>query len=326
MLGHSTIDDVFTQQQHDRLNSINQALTATRVRERAGLEAERRELLHLKLKAKNAAERRLKNKLTISNLSAPSSLQANVVDTEQLKAMNNRPNGNRSSKTGNGTAYHYQKLREHYARKKARPAATVSLINWLLQQDGNLRKMLEANAVGILLDDVVIWDTESDGVGGTHDLELTRDWVLTNETLHINREEPAIEERIIDFVRPSRLIAFESKGCDRNRLEHLHKAYSALNGQFVDFRRDIFNSIFTTDQTRNSHLYLTGGMQDDIWQISGVQELDNEEKNAMGLIDIPVLTNDKSNKCEVDIRVLTNLFLLLRFFVEVENELEEQKE
>ena len=62
-------DDVFTQQQHDRLNSINQALTAKRVRDRAGLEAERSELLHLKLKSKNAAKR-----ITISNRKHPFNL------------------------------------------------------------------------------------------------------------------------------------------------------------------------------------------------------------------------------------------------------------
>ncbi|KAJ3086767.1 hypothetical protein HK100_008593, partial [Physocladia obscura] len=83
MLGHSTIDDVFSQQ-HDRLNSINQALTAKRVRDRAGLEAERRELLHLKLKAKNAKERRLKNKLIISN--PPPSSSDNVIDTGSTSA------------------------------------------------------------------------------------------------------------------------------------------------------------------------------------------------------------------------------------------------
>ncbi|TPX56389.1 hypothetical protein CcCBS67573_g09357 [Chytriomyces confervae] len=25
-------------------------------------------------------------------------------------------------------------------------------------------------------ENVIIWDTESDGVGGTHDLNLTREW------------------------------------------------------------------------------------------------------------------------------------------------------
>ncbi|KAJ3093580.1 hypothetical protein HK100_006541 [Physocladia obscura] len=97
-LGLSDRDDVFTQHHHDRLNSINQALEAKRVRNRAGLEAEKRELLHLKLKAKNGAERRRKNEHSISprkhpfhfssflSVSAPSSLLDNAIDNSSTSA------------------------------------------------------------------------------------------------------------------------------------------------------------------------------------------------------------------------------------------------
>ncbi|KAJ3114234.1 hypothetical protein HK100_001728 [Physocladia obscura] len=74
MLGSLNRDDEFTQQQHDQLNSIDQALTAKRVRNRAGLEAERRELRHLKLKAKNVTERRRNYQEQIASTSQDASL------------------------------------------------------------------------------------------------------------------------------------------------------------------------------------------------------------------------------------------------------------
>ncbi|KAI8621880.1 hypothetical protein BC830DRAFT_1076831 [Chytriomyces sp. MP71] len=69
-----------------------------------------------------------------------------------------------------------------------------------------------------------IWDTESDGVGGTHALALMREWGLSNlatgETLQELRGDSEVKAKII-CSRSNFLIAFEPKSCDRNCLQEL---------------------------------------------------------------------------------------------------------
>ncbi|KAJ3095265.1 hypothetical protein HK100_005870, partial [Physocladia obscura] len=201
-----------------------------------------------------------------------------------------------------------------------RPNATVTLAEWLAAHEGDLTKILGEKAVRILQDDdLVVWDTENDGVGGTHILELTREWgfrrLKTGEKLHLYRGDANIEQRIIDFVGNRQLVAFEPSGCDRNRMKHLPLAYDTFRNQFIDFRRDIFNRMFSTDYQEDSKFYLADGMQDTIWRMSGVVGMDNFLKEKIGLIEVSRPAKDGSNKCQMDISALTNLCLLLKYFI-----------
>jgi hypothetical protein len=110
---------------------------------------------------------------------------------------------------------------------------------------------------------------------------------------------------------------FEPKGCDRNRVKHYPAAFERLKHQLNDFRRDIFNSIFTTNNDDKSKFYLPDGMQDTIWKGSGIKDLDEETGKSLGLVEVPVLMKDKDNKCQVDICVLTNLCLLLKLYLQL---------
>jgi hypothetical protein len=112
------------------------------------------------------------------------------------------------------------------------------------------------------------------------------------------------------------MVAFEPAGCDRNRLQHYPAAFEVLQHQVRDFRRDIFNFIFTTKHDSKSRFYLTDGMQDTIWRGSGIQDLDEETRKGLGLVEVPALRKDGGNKCEIDICVLTNLCLLMNIYLQ----------
>jgi hypothetical protein len=125
-----------------------------------------------------------------------------------------------------------------------------------------------------------------------------------------------VEKNVIDFVGHRTMVAFEPKGVDRNRLRHYPIAFERLQHQIKDFWRDILDSIFTTNHNDKSKFYLTDGMQDTIWRGSGIQDLDEETRKGLSLVEVPALRKDRENKCEIDICVLTNLCLLLKVYLQ----------
>ncbi|KAJ3409398.1 hypothetical protein HDV05_004456 [Chytridiales sp. JEL 0842] len=216
-----------------------------------------------------------------------------------------------SNKQWNGTASYYESLRRHYARRRARPDSTETLAEWLISNSKDLPEMLGDSKNILDAENLVIWDTESDGVGGTHTLELTREWgflkLSTHETLHVYRGDSSAKTKILEFVNgASHLIAFEPKGCDRNRLQELLSPteFKLIRSKLVDFRRDIFDKFSTTNHLDKSRYYTQDGMQQTIWMNSGIEDGDE------GMVELPEETRE--NKCGVDIAKLSNLVLLLK--------------
>ncbi|KAJ3107519.1 hypothetical protein HK100_003572 [Physocladia obscura] len=145
----------------------------------------------------------------------------------------------------NGTAAQYESLRRHYATKRGREEVKILLAEWLAKNHERFRQLVGDSAGILTSENVVIWDTESDGVGGTHALEKTREWgfrklasgvytsfiltphlqkysVILQESLHLKRGDLNLKQRLLTFLSgASYLIAFEPKGCDRNRLQEL---------------------------------------------------------------------------------------------------------
>ena len=180
-------------------------------------------------------------------------------------------------------------------------------------------------------EDVVIWDTESDGVGGTHDLKLTREWgfmklstlvsysivvsvhytnIFFQESLHVFRGDPAAKTKILNFANgASHLVAFEPKGCDRNRLQELlsPNEFQLIRPKLKDFRRNIFDKFSTTNHLDKSRFYTQDGMQQTIWMNSGI------ENEIEGFVQLPA--EIRENKCRADIAKLANLVLLLKAYV-----------
>ncbi|KAI8614879.1 hypothetical protein BC830DRAFT_1081677 [Chytriomyces sp. MP71] len=63
-------------------------------------------------------------------------------------------------------------------RKCGHPVAVETLASWLDKNGASLHEQLGNGAAILDSDAIVVWDTESEGVGGTHSLELMRKWVF----------------------------------------------------------------------------------------------------------------------------------------------------
>ncbi|KAJ3085201.1 hypothetical protein HK100_009128, partial [Physocladia obscura] len=202
----------------------------------------------------------------------------------------------------------------HYARKRARPNAIQTLADWLSLNSEDVCKKLGDSKGIIVSESLVIWDTESDGVGGTHTLELTREWgflnLSTRDTLHVFRGDPAAKTKILEFLHGvSYLVAFEPKGCDRNRLQELlsPNEFGLILPKLKDFRRDFFDKFSTTNHLDKSRFYTQDGMQQTIWMNSGIED------EIEGFVRLPAENGE--NKCRADIAKLANLVLLLKEYV-----------
>lgn len=118
------------------------------------------------------------------------------------------------------------------------------------------------------------------------------------------------DQKVIDFLMRDDydiLIAFEPKGCDRNRaFELLGPAlYSRVKDKFVDFQRQFFKPISTTESTIANKLYTVGGAQ---WQIEPYLFLNAPELEVE--FSPQMLPAAGFGKCGDDVRKLYNLVKL----------------
>jgi hypothetical protein len=260
-----------------------------------------------------------------------------------------------SNAKNNGTEKFYDSLRKHN-RKKAAAKLQVSEgslivipIETRFETDHNhFRESLSAFKQLIAGKRVAVWDTESDGVGGTHTLSMTREWcfqgVDDNDKIHIRRylndigydsnagtdlrtKNPAYTDEftaiaIKDFIdRYDLVFAFEPKSCDRNRLKELFDKsnpdwYPAIQHKLMDFSRDCIKSICHTKYNEQKYMvYLTDICQPTIWEY-----LLNDKRNRPDyFLETPVdwakIIAGICRKCEMDVNILKNMFLYIRNFV-----------
>ena len=196
---------------------------------------------------------------------------------------------------------------------------------------------------------VAIWDTECDGVGGTHTLSMVREWyfksVDTNEKLHIRRylndegydskagtdtrtKNPAYDDKaaaiaIKSFIdKYDLLFAFEPKSCDRNRLKELFdnenpEWYPSIIHKLTDFSRCCIKCICHTKYNQQENMiYLTDLCQPTIWEYL----LEDDEEYPDYFLETAEewgnMVNGLCRKCELDVNVLMNMYLYLWNFVQ----------
>ena len=181
----------------------------------------------------------------------------------------------------------------------------------------------------LLSGSVIIYDTESGGVGATHALEKTREYyfysVPSGELLNIwarkkdgtpnpeySHQEAA--RQILSFIKNADfLIAYEPPSNDRLRLKSLlgNEVYAAqVEPKVVDFKRTVVNDLFTTDKTKKPNLiYLRGLSQRDVY--CNLLQVDSASfSKPQGFLSIPeTLKQDINMKCRVDVHMLHNLFI-----------------
>ncbi|TPX56388.1 hypothetical protein CcCBS67573_g09356, partial [Chytriomyces confervae] len=138
------------------------------------------------------------------------------------------------------------------------------------------------------------------------------------ESLHVLCGDSDAKTKILEFLGGANyLIAFEPKGCDCNRLQELlsPNEFKLIRPKLKDFCRDIFDKFSTTNHMDKSRFYTQDGMQQTIWTNSGVEVgIDGFD----GFVELP--TDNVENKCRADIAKLTNLVLLLKAYVDNNDE------
>jgi hypothetical protein len=232
------------------------------------------------------------------------------------------------SAKNNGSEAHLKSLRDHFARKKGPPDVTLPVAQVVNDNPQCFASLLAPFKNWLLSGNIIIYDTESDGVGATHILELTREYhfysLATGKSLNIwarkknGRVDPEYTHQeaarqILSFCQNADfMIAYEPPSNDRNRLKRLlgDQVYAAqVEPKVIDFKRTIINSLFTTDDANPNRIYLRGLTQPDVYDnLLQVGRLSSPEPD--GFLHIPdPWKSDVDMKCRADVHMLHNLFI-----------------
>ena len=235
----------------------------------------------------------------------------------------------------NGSEKHLASLRKHYATKKDRVPVDISVMAAIDKDLKHFRGLLEPIKDWLLSDKVFIYDTESDGVGATHELEKTREYHFFDvaKEIHLNiwartkdknQKNPdyshdSAREKIREFIKSAEyLIAYEPPSNDRNRLRALfgNEEYDALIApKVICLKKAVINRLFTTDKAKEkTHVYLQGLTQPDVY-LNLLTVGTNSYPTPGYFLPIGKSCGQPDDKCEKDVRQLTNLFLYFRSIV-----------
>jgi hypothetical protein len=243
------------------------------------------------------------------------------------KSKRNEANA-RNNPKNNGSEAHLKSLRDHFARKKGRPDVKLPVAQVVNDNLEYFASLLAPFQDWLLSNNVIIYDTESDGVGATHALELTREYhfysLATGKPLNVwarkkdGQVNPTYTHKeaarqILSFIDSADfLIAYEPPSNDRNRLKSLlgDQVYAALvEPKVVDFKRTVIKSLFTTDNGNPNRIYLRGLTQPDVYEnLLQVGSVSYPKPDDF----LPIPDTWKSTvdmKCRADVHMLHNLFI-----------------
>jgi hypothetical protein len=234
----------------------------------------------------------------------------------------------------NGSDKHLASLRKHYATKKGRIPVDISVMAAIAKDLKHFRGLLEPIKDWLLSDKVFIYDTESDGVGATHELEKTREyhffdvakdkhlniWARTKDKISTNTDysHDSAQKMIMSFIQDAEvLIAYEPPNNDRNRLKELFgdTVYeSKIAPKVICLKKAIINRIFTTNKAKdNIRIYLRGLTQPDVYgNLLNVGADSISSPTPDFFLPIVSSMGQPDDKCEKDVRQLANLFLYFR--------------
>ena len=235
----------------------------------------------------------------------------------------------KSNARNNGSEAHLQSLRDHYARKKGRQDVEYAVTQVVNENIEYFAGLLVPYQDWLLSSNIIVYDTESDGVGATNLMEKTREYhfynVATGTSLNVwarkkdGRINPEYTHKeaarqILSFCRYADfLVAYEPPSNDRNRLKSLLgiEMYTAqVEPKVVDFKRTVIGRLFTTDTATNpDRIYLRGLTQPDVYNnLLHVGDISYPEPDSF--LCIPdAWKQDLDMKCRVDVHMLHNLFI-----------------
>jgi hypothetical protein len=242
------------------------------------------------------------------------------------------------NKAHNGTLAAHRSLSNHYARKKGRPACTISIQERLDSDPTRFKNLLRHSSLLFRAKRIIIWDTESDAVGAGHSLDSTREIYCqelnTDRTLHIRRYLDDVEPRTPNdsFTVKSAagqfmafqdgvdyLVAYEPPSNDRNRIKEILDAvdaswYPSIAHKFVCLNRAVISKICSTDHLDEEMIYLRDLMQPSIYD-NLLFDGRSTPVYFLPVVDSWSLTvNGVCHKCKKDVHQLSNIFMLLYYF------------
>jgi hypothetical protein len=249
-----------------------------------------------------------------------------------------KPITDKQNRSYNGTPAAHRSLSKHYATKKGKPDCTVSIQERLNSEPVHFKDLLRHSALLFNAKRIIIWDTESDAVGGGHSLNLTREIYCqelnTDRTLHIRRymndEEPrspncsfSVESAARKFMEfqdgIDYLVAYEPPSNDRNRIKEIldyvdTSWYPSIEDKFLCLKRAVISKICSTDHLDKEMIYLRDMMQPSIYENLLVNGHSTPSYFLPVVDSWSHMVNEVCHKCKKDVHQLANIFMLLRRF------------
>ncbi|KAJ3410431.1 hypothetical protein HDV05_003793 [Chytridiales sp. JEL 0842] len=213
----------------------------------------------------------------------------------------------------NGSAAQLLSLTKSYARKKGRPMPSVPIYAQLKSNQESFRNALQPVQHILQAPNVVVWDTESDGVGSTNDLPRTREYYLRNLTtgksLHIIRDTPTYSHelaarQITEFIQAvDFVIAYEPSNCDRLRLKALlgDDEFALVANKFVDFKRLVIDRVIEKTPNSNAKAYAPDKMLNTIYTHFFSLEGQESQPQNLQLVEAPAEWASEGQKCKLDV-------------------------
>ena len=249
-----------------------------------------------------------------------------------------KPARDKQNKVYNGTAAAHASISKHRARVKGRTDCRIRIQERLEGDKSHFKHLLRHSALLFNAKRIIIWDTEYDGRGAGHLLDLTREIYCrelnTERELHIRRYlddvEPRTHNPLFSVEVAARhfmefqegvdyLVAYEPPSNDRNRIKAFLDAvddtwYPSIEDKFICLNRAVITKICSTNSLNEEMIYLRDLMQPTVYNNLLVNS-DLAPSYFLPVVDSWASVVDGVNeKCKKDVHQLSNIFLLLDNF------------
>jgi hypothetical protein len=240
----------------------------------------------------------------------------------------------------NGTPRGHAYLQTHRDKKKNRVASEDFIQDKLYEDPEYYLEQIEVYSRLFNSSKVVIWDTETDAVGGGHGFDLTREIycheIITNRILHIRKfldDNPVWDDRVLNaaFSLESTarkfmeyqasvdyFVAWEPPNNDRYRIKEIldivdKSWYPSIQNKFISLHA-VFKCISTKTVTDKQGIYLVDLMQSTVYK----HLVPDDSPVPQYFLETPEEWGNNINlvcrKCNLDVNQLYNMYMVLREF------------
>ena len=240
----------------------------------------------------------------------------------------------------NGTPRGHVYLQTHRDKKKSRVASEDVIHDKLYEDPEYYLEQIEVYTRLFNSSKVVIWDTETDAVGGSHDFEFTREIycheIGSNKILHIRKfldDNPRWDDRVVNpsfslestatqfmeyQVSVDYFVAWEPPYNDRYRIKEILDLvdiswYPSIEHKFISLH-SVIKCIYTKTATDEQGIYLVDLTQPTVYKHLVSSDADVPKYFLETPEEWGNIINLVSQKCNLDVNQLYNIYMVLRKF------------